>query len=96
MIKETKALSMAEASELIEEQDIKPFIKKFIKINPNEAKKMREEIEKLGNIKIKQEHIAEIIDVLPEDAQDIAKIFNDISLNENETSQILETVKKYK
>lgn len=87
---------MAEASELIGEQDIKPFIKKVIKISPNEAKKMREEIEKLGNIKIKQEHIAEIIDILPEDAQDIAKIFNDISLNENETSQILEIVKKYK
>ncbi|MBM3233633.1 hypothetical protein FJZ19_00900 [Candidatus Pacearchaeota archaeon] len=96
MIKETKALGMAEVSEYLEEGELKASIKRFIKLKPSEAKKMREEIEKLGNIKIKEEHTAKIIDLLPEDAQDLAKIFTETSLDENENSSILEIVKKYK
>lgn len=96
MIRETKSLSLAEASRFIEEEELKAFIKKFTKIKPEEASKLREEIEKLGNIKIKEEHITKIIDLLPEDTQDAAKIFTDVSLEENEISQIIEIVKKYK
>jgi DNA-directed RNA polymerase subunit F len=96
MIKETNALSLVEASEYIEDTDVKGFIKKFTKTKVDEAKKIREDIEKLENIKIKQEHIVKIIDLLPEDEQDLAKIFNEVSLDENEISKILEIVKKYK
>lgn len=96
MIKETKALSMAEVSEYLEDGDLKASIKRFVKLKASEAKKLREEIEKLGSIKIKDEHTTKIIDLLPEDAQDLAKIFVDVSLDENETSSILEIVKKYK
>jgi len=96
MIIETKALSMAESSEYLEDEEIKAFMKKFAKLKKADAEKLREEIEKLDSIKIKNENIAKIIDLMPEDAQDIAKIFNEVSLDENETSKILEIVKKYK
>lgn len=96
MIKETKSLSLAEASKFIEEEELNAFIKKFTKIKPEEASKLRGDVEKLENIKIKEEHITKIIDLLPEDNQDISKIFTDVSLEENEISQIIEIVKKYK
>lgn len=96
MIKETKALSLAEAGNYIEEGDVKNFIKRFTKLKGNEAAKLREELEKLGNMKIKSEHIAKIIDLMPEDSQDLAKIFTEISLDENESKQILEIIKKDK
>ena len=95
-IKEMKALSMSEASKYTEQEELKAFIKKFSKIKPADAEKLREEVEKLGSIKIKPEHISKIIDQLPEDNIDMSKIFNDISLDENEISSILEIVKKYK
>lgn len=96
MIKEMKALSMAEVSGYLDEQEVKAFIKKFNKLKPNEAEKLREDIEKLNNIKIKPEHIAKIIDVMPEDSQDVSKIFSEMGLDESEVQQILEIVKKYR
>ena len=98
MIKETIPLSLPEVSKLIDKEEgkeIKTFIKKFNKIKYDEAIKLREEIEKLDLIKVKQEHIVKIIDFLPEDTVDLNKIFTDVSLDENEISSILEIVKKY-
>ncbi len=96
MIKEMKAMSMAEAEKYVENEELNAFMRKFSNIKEKDAKKLRAEIERLGNMKIKEEDTSKIADVLPEDSQDIAKIFNDVSLDENETSQILEIVKKYR
>ena len=97
MINETKALSLAEASEFLQEDsEIKSYVKRFTKMKSDEAVKMRKEIEDMDSIRIKSEHIVKIIDLLPEDAQDVSKIFSDVSLDENETNKILEIVKKYK
>lgn len=104
MIKETNALSTVEAIDLLEsmdveddkKKDIKGFFKKFIKLDGKEAKKLREELEKLEIIKIKTEHIVKIIDILPENSSELNKIFVDISLNEDETNKILEIIKKYR
>ena len=46
-------------------------------------------------MKVKQEHIAKIIDFVPEKAEDLNKIFNDINLEEDEITKILSEVKKY-
>ena len=91
-----KPLSMAEASVYLEDEEVKAFFKKFSKATPDEAGKIWKEVEALSSIKIRPEHIAKIIDIIPEDNQDVAKIFNDLSLDENETAKILEIVKKYK
>ena len=90
------SLSLVEASKHVENEELKAFINKFTKLKENEAVKMRKELEALDSLKMKGEHISKIIDVLPEDPQDVSKIFNDVSLDENETQKILEIVKKYK
>ena len=97
MIKNQESLSMVEALELIkkaesENTELKGFIKKFVNVNEKDATRIRQEIEKLNLLKVKLEHIAKIIDLLPETASDLAKIFSDVSLDENETKQILNTL----
>jgi len=99
MILERKPLSMAEASEYVEkgsETDVKGFIKKFVSIKPAEAKKLREKLVALDLLKIKEEHIAKVIDFLPETQEDINKIFNDVSLDEDEIKKISDIVKEFK
>ncbi|MEK6919134.1 MAG: DNA-directed RNA polymerase subunit F [Nanoarchaeota archaeon] len=100
MIIELKPLSLTESEELIDDsqedkKEIKAFIKKFSKISEKDAKKLREELESLESMRVKSEHIAKIVDILPEDAEDVAKIFVDTNLNKEETEGILELVKKY-
>ena len=98
-------LSLAEVKNLVDKEEqeketdkkeIKGYLKKFLKLKAEEAKKLRQELEKSEIMKIKPEHIVKIIDILPEDASDVNKIFIDASLDENEINKILETVKKYR
>ena len=103
MIIDSKSLSLAEASELMEQvkegeqnEEMLQFIKNFSKISSKEAKSLREELEKMDLIKIKAEHITKIIDLLPEDEVDVSKIFVDSNLNKEEVERILEVVKKYR
>lgn len=89
---------MAEAIEYIkktqnEDVEIMGFIKKLVKITPKRAKDIRKNIEELEFMKVKPQHISKIIDLMPENAEDLNKIFTDVSLNEDETKQILEKIK---
>jgi DNA-directed RNA polymerase subunit F len=106
MIKSSEPISMAEAKEIIQAQNqeeekiknVNVFLKKFSKLSPEKAKTLKKEIVALNIIKIKNRHIAKIIDILPEDSDDLKKIFvgEDISLDQNESSNILNVVKKHK
>ena len=92
---------MAEALKYIKkdsesEAEVKKFIKKFTKIKPKKAEEMKKKLESLNMMKMKSEHIAKIIDLLPEDSEDLNKIFNDVSLNEDETKKISETIGEFK
>ncbi len=101
MIKNSEPLSMAEVVEYVKksgegEAEIVGFIKKFNELKVKEARELRQGIEALGIIKIKPEYTVKIIDLLPETAEELNKIFADVSLDEDETKKILDTVKKYK
>ena len=101
MIKNSESLSMAESIDFIKkdeekETDIVGFIKKFNKLKSKEAKELRQEIGKLDIIKIKPEHIAKIIDILPDSSEELNKIFVDVGLDEDETRRVLESIKKFK
>jgi len=90
MIKNTELLSMAEAIEYVNKEDsidIKGFIKKFTKLKPKEAKELKKKLEGLDMMKLRAEQIIKIIDLLPENQEDLNKIV-DISLDENETKKI--------
>ncbi|MBI5148301.1 hypothetical protein HZA33_01325 [Candidatus Pacearchaeota archaeon] len=101
MIKSIEPVNLVEVREILSKidsekaKDIAGFTKKFNKLAINEAKKLEEEIENLGLLKIKKHHIVKIVDILPVDTEDIHKIFIDVSLDQNEITQLLEVVKKY-
>ena len=103
MIKNAEHLNMAGVKKILggiedseKKKQLESFIKKFSKINAGKSEQLKKELTALGLLKLKQEHITKIIDILPEDAPDLNKIFVDISLDEDETNKILEVVKKYK
>jgi DNA-directed RNA polymerase subunit F len=98
MIIKQEPMSMAEVKGMLTEEktEMEKFVKTFTKMKPDEAKKMREDLDKLEIIKMKPETIVKVIDLLPEDASDLNKIFIDVSLNEDEINKILGVVKTYK
>jgi len=101
MIKNSIPLSMVEVVEYIkkgEESEIEVigFIKKFNKLKFKEAKELKQEIERLNSMKIRNEHIVKMIDLLPENAEELNKIFVDVSLDEDETKKILDAIKKFR
>lgn len=100
MILERTPLNLNEVDEIIKDipdsdkkEEMKTYLKKFLKTKSSSAKKIKESLEKLDLLKIKPEHMVKIIDLLPSDASDLNKIFIDVSLNEDETNKILEIVK---
>ncbi len=93
-------LSMAESLEYVqnegEELEIDKFIKKFVKINPEKAKSIKENLEKMDLMKMKAEYLIKIIDLLPEDSESLNKIFNDVSLDEDESKKIFQAIRESK
>jgi len=100
MIKNSEPICMAEVIEYLKEneeskKDIVGFIKKFNKLKIKDARELKKDLEDLNLIKIKIEYIVKIIDMLPETSEELNKIFIDVSLDEDETKKILDTIKKY-
>ncbi len=99
MIKDNISISMAESMKYLGKEEkhteMKGFIKKFIKLSPEDAVELRKKIEGLGLMKIKPEYTSKIIDFVPEKSEDLSKIFNDLNLDEDETQKILNAVKEY-
>ncbi len=101
MIINREPLSMIEAFKYVKqdetsETDMIGFIKKFRKIKKGEAEELRKNLKALDLMKVKEEHIAKIIDLMPENNEDLNKIFVDISLDEDEIQKIISTVKQGK
>ncbi len=103
MILDRTALNMNEVEDILKDipdnekkQEIEIFIKKFINAKSAQAKKLKETLEKLDLAKMKPEHIVKLIDMPPEDASDLNKIFIDVSLSEDETKKILDIIKNSK
>ena len=99
MIRDSTPLTLAEVSELVgeseKEEEVKKFIKKFTKMKPEDAKKMRKELTDLDLIKLKEDYIVKIVDFMPDDSIDLSKILEGVSLDQEEVSKILDVVKKY-
>lgn len=100
MIRNRESLSMAEAEEYLKGNDsaseLVGFINKFVQIDSKKAKELRVKLQDLNLLKIKSEHISKVIDLLPESAEDLNKIFIDVRLDEDEIQKILDIVKHYR
>jgi DNA-directed RNA polymerase subunit F len=103
MILDRTPINLNEVEEIIKDtpdsekkEQTEEYLKKFLKTKPEQAKKIKADLEKLDLLKMKREHIIKIVDLLPLDASDLNKIFVDVSLNEDETNKILEIVKNSK
>ncbi len=99
MILNKEPLSMAESTGYIEKETGKEtlaFIKKFVKINAKDAKALREKIKDMDLMKVNDEHITKVIDLLPQNTEDLNKIFTDVGLDEDENNKILDAIKEFK
>lgn len=103
MIKDKQALSMYETLDLLEgiketekTKNMGAFIKKFCGISKEKAKKLKLELDELSLDKLKQSDVSKILDILPEDAGDLNKIFVDTSFDADETNKILDAIKRNK
>ncbi|MEK6929027.1 MAG: hypothetical protein AABW65_03705 [Nanoarchaeota archaeon] len=99
MIISKKPLAIAEAKAYVkdftERKQLENYFRKFANLSNEDSEKLMKEIRVLNNPKIKEENIVKIADFLPKDMEDLGKIFNEITLNEEESNTILEIVKKY-
>lgn len=90
-----KAISMPEASEYLEgNPEAQSFIKSFVTTDTEKAKEIRSKLMELGLIKLNEKHISKIIDVMPKDKNDLNDILNDVTLDENETNNVLDAIKQ--
>ena len=102
MIKNREPMSMAESLDYIHdskedsEADMKKFIKKFVDLKPEKAKEIREKIDALALVKLRPESVVKIIDVMPDNKEDLNKIFVDVNLDEDETKKILDTLGEFR
>ncbi len=99
MIRKTDILSLPEVAEYLaadkeKNAELIAFIKKFNDLKPKDAKELKGKLNALGIIKIREEQTSKIIDIVPEGAEDLNKIFIDMGLNEDEKKKILDTIKE--
>lgn len=99
MIQSKTPVTLAEVKEIVkgleEKQELQAYLKKFTKLTKEKSEAIRKDIAGLNNPKIKEENIIKVADYVPKDAEDLGKIFTEISLNEEEINAILEITKKY-
>lgn len=104
MIKSSKPLTLTEIRKILEGKEsektkqVIAYAKKFCNLDEKEAKALKEELLELNIAKLKEKHIVKIIDLMPEDASDVRKIFfgEDTSLEQNEIEKILQVITKHK
>lgn len=99
VVREETPITMAEvvalAGDSEKADEIKRFIKNFTEMSAETAKEMKEELENLNILKLKDSHIVKIVDFKPIDASELNKIILDVSLDQDEINKIVEVTKKY-
>lgn len=91
-------MSLAEVKHYMKDSEnevMNVYLKEFCHIEHAEAKKLADEIRALNSPKVRESHIVKILDFLPRDAEEVNKIFADVSLTEEEANAFVEIVKKY-
>jgi DNA-directed RNA polymerase subunit F len=99
MILQKRPITLAEVKEkainLDEKPELKEYLKKFTKVSKDKGDKLIEELRVLNNVKLREESLIKIVDLLPKTSEDLNKVCVDVNLSEEETNAILEITKKY-
>ncbi len=98
MILNSKSLSLPEVKEILgkaENELMQDYLKKFCELKKEDAEKLASEIRGLNSPIISETHIAKIIDFLPKTSEEVNKVFNDVSLSEEEANAITKIVEGY-
>jgi len=102
MIKNNTSLSIAEIQEYIKKdkdnEELMKFAKNFTKLTSKNAQELRDKLKELDLMKLKPEQLTKIIEIMPEEKEELNKIFSvsSVSLSEDESNKILDTVKQFK
>lgn len=101
MIRKSEPLSMPEITEYLDkknenEAELLSFVKKFTALSSKDAKDMKKKLEELDLMQLRDENIVKIIDVMPENAEELSKILSGVSVDDEETKKILEVVREFK
>ena len=100
-------VTMAELKEKIEDikkrdKELKPrtlktheYLERFVSIKGKDAVKIKEQLLKLQISRIKERHIAKIIDIMPKDIETLKLIFvgENVTLKQDDLEKILEALK---
>ncbi|HLC53526.1 MAG TPA: hypothetical protein VJK03_03200 [Candidatus Nanoarchaeia archaeon] len=91
-------VALAQVKEYLKDVDenkpIVAYCKAFSKHSSGDAAKIMSALRDLNNPKMREELIVKILDLVPQDAEDLNKIFLEVSLTEEEANAILALVKK--
>lgn len=94
-----KPLALADVKARIADQEdkkgLQDYLKQYSKLSLEKSDALIEELRALKNLKIKEEHMVKVSDFLPRDAEEVHKVFNDVSLDEQEVNAVLTIVKNY-
>lgn len=92
-------LTMAEVQDMVAKMEgkdeLNEYFKKFTKVSKADAEKLKKDLAGLNNPKVNEEHLVKIVDFMPQEPEEVHKLFADTSLTEEETNAILEIIKKY-
>jgi len=99
MILDQKPITLSEvkslAKNLDEKSPLAEYLKKFAKLSVADSNKLLGELRALNSIKLREEHFVKIVDFLPQDNEELAKVVSEASLTEEEMQAILSIVKNY-
>ena len=110
MIKSTAVQTLGEVRALLEDLskeeqeenkkvvETTAYLKSFVKSKPEKIKALKKALNELNLVKLNSRFISKIIDLMPEDAEDLKKVFfgEEVSLDQDEINAVLEAIKKSK
>jgi DNA-directed RNA polymerase subunit F len=96
-VEEEKPLTISEVINLIgdsqKEEDVKEFLKGFNNMPSEKAKELKQKLEELKILKLKEMDVVKIIDFLPEDSIELNKIVSESNLDAEEIAKILDAIR---
>ena len=97
MIINRQPISIQEAKQFMEkDSEMLAFANQVSEIDFKDAEKMFQELKGLNLIKLREEQIVKVVEFLPENIEDLNRIFAEVTLEEDEAKKIIDVIKKYK